>query len=151
MVSEEKLNPSAIRTYLYLIKVGKSVGPREVMREVKLSSPSVAYRNLQKLIDMKLVFKDKYGNYGAKEKRVINGYFWVGERLIPRLIIFGIIFFIILIIEIAILLSHILLESTIEGSFWLLAIVTIVSATIFIIEGVKWKKSKLSIKNPKLF
>ena len=145
MLSEEKLNPSAIRTYLYLIRVGKPVGPREVMREVKLSSPSVAYRNLQKLIDMKLAFKDKYGNYGAKEKRSINGYFWIGARLIARLIIFGIIFFAVLIIEIAILLPHILLGSTIEGSFWLLTIVTIVSATIFIIEGIKWKKNKLSI------
>lgn len=145
MMSEDKLNPSAIRTYLYLIRVGKPVGPREVMREVKLSSPSVAYRNLQKLLDMELAFKDKYGNYGAKEKRRINGYFWIGERLIPRLIIFGIIFFVILIIEMAILLPHVLIGSTIEGSFWLLTIVTIVSASIFIIEGVKWKKNKLSI------
>jgi hypothetical protein len=151
MVSETQLNPSAIRTYLYLIKVGKTVGPREVMREVKLSSPSVAYRNLQKLIDMKLAFKDKFCNYGVQEKRGINCYFWIGERLIPRLIIFGIIFFIVLIIEMLIILPHIVLGSTIEGSFWLLTIVTIVSATIFIIEGVKWKKNKLSLKNPKLF
>ena len=68
MQTQEELSPTAIQTYLYLIKAEKPVGPREVMREAKLTSPSVAYRNLQKLIDMNLAYKDNYGNYGVKEK-----------------------------------------------------------------------------------
>ena len=63
MQSENELTPTAIRAYIYLIKAGKPVGPREVMRKAKLTSPSVAYRNLQKLIEMNLAYKDKYGNY----------------------------------------------------------------------------------------
>ena len=145
MQAQDELTPTAIRTYLYLIKAGKPVGPREVMREAKLSSPSVAYRNLQKLIDMNLAYKDNYSNYGVKEKRGIKGYFWIGKKLIPRFIIFGLVFIIVLIIEVIILVPHLMLGSPVEGSFWLLTIITIISAVMFMTEGIKWKKNKLSL------
>jgi len=145
MQPKDELTPTAIRTYLYLIKAGKPVGPREVMREAKLTSPSVAYRNLQKLIDMKLAYKDNYGNYGMKEKKGIKGYFWIGKNLIPRFIIFGLVFLAVLIIEVIILVPHLMIGSPIEGSFWLLTILTIISVTMFLTEGKKWKKNKLSI------
>ena len=60
---EEELNATTFQTYLYLVKLGKPAGPRDVMRGANLSSPSVAYRNLQKLTDLGLVVKDSYGNY----------------------------------------------------------------------------------------
>ena len=41
----DDLNRTSLRTYVYLVKVDKPVGPREVMRGAKLTSPSVAYRN----------------------------------------------------------------------------------------------------------
>ena len=56
---EDQLNATAFYTYVYLVKAGKPVGPREVMRGANLTSPSVAYRNLQKLIDLGLVLKDE--------------------------------------------------------------------------------------------
>jgi len=145
MGAKDELTTTGIQTYLYLIKAGKPVGPREVMREAKLTSPSVAYRNLQKLIDMKLVYKDNYGNYCVKEKIGIKGYFWIGKKLVPRFVIFGLIFSIALIIEVAILVPHLLLESTVENSFWLLTILTVISAATFLVEGINWKKHKLSI------
>ena len=83
MGAKDELTTTGIQTYLYLIKAGKPAGPREVMREAKLTSPSVAYRNLQKLIDMKLVYKDNYGNYCVKEKIGIKGYFWIGKKTRP--------------------------------------------------------------------
>jgi len=48
-VCDQDLNARTFQTYLYLVKAGKPVGPRDVMRGADLSSPSVAYRNLQKL------------------------------------------------------------------------------------------------------
>jgi hypothetical protein len=48
----QELNASTCHTYVYLVKTGKPVGPRDVMRGANLSSPSVAYRNLQKLVDL---------------------------------------------------------------------------------------------------
>lgn len=143
MSPEDELTPTTIRTYLYLIKAGKPVGPREVMREAKLTSPSVAYRNLQKLIDLNLVYKDNYGNYCIKEKKGIKGYFWIGKKLVPKFIIFGFVFIMVLIIEVIILVPHLMIGSPVEGSFWFLTIITIISAIMFMTEGIKWKKNKL--------
>jgi hypothetical protein len=142
---EDELTTTGVRTYVYLVKAGKPVGPREVMRGAKLTSPSVAYRNLQKLMDMGLVQKDEYSNYVVKEKVGIKGYMWIGKNLIPRFILFGLIFLVVLAIEIGILVLHLLTASSVEGSFWLLTIVTIVSAGVFLAEGLKWRKNKPSI------
>lgn len=145
MKLENELTKTGMRTYLYLIKAGKPVGPREVMRGANLTSPSVAYRNLQKLIDLNLVEKDSYSNYVIKEKIGIKGYIWIGKNLIPKFIIFGLIFIFAIIVEIIILIPHLLVGTSIEGSFWLLTIVTIMSAALFLIEGINWKKKKPSI------
>ena len=138
--SDEELNATTFQTYVYLVKVGKPVGPRDAMRGADLSSPSVAYRNLQKLMDLGLVVKDEYGNYVVKEKTGLKGYVWVGKTLIPRFAVFGFIFVGVLIAEIVILVPHLLLSASVEGSFWLLTIVTIVAAAIFLIEG--WRSGR---------
>jgi len=140
MESEGELNASTFETYVYLVRIGKPVGPRDVMRGANLSSPSVAYRNLQKLIDLSLVVKDEYGNYVVKEKMGMKGYVWFGKSLIPRFAVFGFVFIGILIGEIAILLPHLLAGATVEGSFWLLTVVTVASAVIFLAEGLRFRK-----------
>jgi hypothetical protein len=140
MENEGELNASTFQTYVYLVKVGKPVGPRDVMRGANLSSPSVAYRNLQKLIDLGLVVKDPYSNYVVKEKVSMKGYVWVGKTLMPSFIIFGFIFIGILITEIGILIPHLLIGASIQESFWFLIITTIVVASIFLIEAVRFRK-----------
>ena len=110
------------------------------MRGANLSSPSVAYRNLQKLIDLGLVVKDQYGNYVVKEKKSMKGYVWFGKTLIPSFVVFGLIFIGILIGEISILILHLLMASPIQESFWLLTLLTVVSAGIFIVQGWRFKK-----------
>ena len=143
MEPEEELNATTFQTYVYLVKVGKPVGPRDVMRGASLSSPSVAYRNLQKLVDLGLVVKDNYSNYSVKEKVSKKGYVWVGKTLIPSFAIFGFIFIGVLIGEIVILIPHLLVGASIQESFWLLIVVTVVSALIFIIEALRFRaKSK---------
>ena len=144
MATEEELNATTFQTYVYLVKVGKPVGPRDVMRGANLSSPSVAYRNLQKLMDLGLVVKDPYGNYVVKEKMGMKGYVWVGKTLIPSFAIFGFIFVGVLITKIVVLLPHLLLGASVEGAFWLLIVVTVVSALIFLIEAVRFRKKTLN-------
>lgn len=117
------------------------------MRGANLSSPSVAYRNLQRLIDMGIVAKDEYGNYIVKKKVNLSGYFWIRKTLVPRFAVFAIIFVGVLIAEIAVLIPHLVSGSAVEESFWLLTAVTIVSAIIFAIEGLKFRKKKSSEKN----
>ena len=46
---DEELEGITLDVYLHVVKKGKPVGPRDVMKAVNLSSPSVAYRHLQKL------------------------------------------------------------------------------------------------------
>jgi hypothetical protein len=138
--SEGELNVTTFHTYVYLVRVGKPVGPRDVMRGANLSSPSVAYRNLQKLIDFGLVVKDEYGNYVVKEKTGLKGYVWLGKTLIPRFAVFGLVFIGVLIAEVAVLLPHLLVGASVEGSFWLLTVVTVVSAVIFLVEGLLFRK-----------
>ena len=144
MSSEGELNTSTFQTYVYLVKVGKPVGPRDVMRGADLSSPSVAYRNLQKLMDFGLVVKDEYGNYFAKEKMGLKGYVWIGKTLVPRFAVFGFVFLGILIGEVVILLPHLFAGAAVEGSFWLLTILTVVSAAIFLVEGLRFRRKPTS-------
>jgi hypothetical protein len=136
----EEFNATTFQTYLYLVKIGKPVGPRDVMRGANLSSPSVAYRNLQKLTDLGLVVKDEYGNYVVKEKMGVKGYVWFGKSLIPSFAVFGLIFVGVLIGEIAVLIPHLLVGAPIQESFWLLTIVTIVAAVIFLVEALRFRK-----------
>jgi len=141
---DEELNASTFETYVYLVKVGKPVGPRDVMRGANLSSPSVAYRNLQKLLDLHLILKDEYGNYFAKEKTGMKGHVWIGRTLMPTFAIFGFIFLGVLIAEFVMLLPHLLVGASVEEAFWLLMIVTVVSAVIFLVQAVrlKWKPKR---------
>jgi hypothetical protein len=140
VTAEDELNASTFQTYVYLVKAGKPAGPRDVMRGANLSSPSVAYRNLQKLVDLGLVVKDEYGDYVVKEKIGFKGYVWMGKSLIPRFIVFGFVFLGVLIAEIVILVPHLLVSASVEGSFWLLTVVTIVSMLIFLVEGLRFRK-----------
>ena len=137
--TEQELNATTFQTYVYLVKVGKPVGPRDVMRGANLSSPSVAYRNLQKLMDLGLVIKDSYGNYVVKEKTGMKGYVWIGKNLVPSFAIFGFVFLGVLIAEVVVLLPHLLLGASVEGAFWLLIVVTIVSAAIFLVEALRFR------------
>jgi hypothetical protein len=118
------------------------------MRGANLSSPSVAYRNLQKLIDLGLVIKDEYGNYVVKEKTGMKGYVWIGKTLLPSFAIFGFIFIGILITEFVMLLPHLLVGASVQEAFWLLMIVTLVAAATFLIQALRFqRKTKHSPKN----
>ena len=140
MVASEELNSTLFRTYVFLVKTGRPVGPRDLMRGANLSSPSVAYRNLQKLIDLGLVAKDEYSNYYVKKKVRLQGFVWIGKRIVPSFAIFGLIFIGILVAEIAVLIPHLLIHSPIEESFWLLTLVTVVSAVVFLSQALLFRK-----------
>jgi hypothetical protein len=142
--SDQDLNASAFQIYLYLVKTGKPVGPRDVMRGANLSSPSVAYRNLQKLMELGLVVKDVYGNYVVKEKADVRGYMWFGRTLVPRFVIFGFIFIGLMVAEIAIIVAHVVIGDPIERSLWLLTGLTLMVAIIFLVEGLRWRQRKKS-------
>lgn len=86
MTSTEIQEPegTTLNVYSYVVKQGKPVGPREVMRGANLSSPSVTYWHLQ-LENTGLLEKNGAGEYVVKEKTNISGHIWIGRNLVPRL------------------------------------------------------------------
>jgi hypothetical protein len=136
---QDELNASTFQTYVYLVRIGRPAGPRDVMRGANLSSPSVAYRNLQKLMDLGLIIKDEYGNYVVKEKVGLKGHVWIGKALVPRYLVFGFIFVGVLIAEIVVLLPHLLVGASVEGGFWLMILLTVVVSVLFLTDGLNFR------------
>ncbi len=127
-----------LKVYLYVVKKKGLAGPRDVMRGVRLSSPSVAYRHLQKLETMGLLEKNDYGNYVVKEKVAIRGYVWVGRILVPNPLVYSSIFLGILIIEFVVLAIHFPVETEeFKIFFLLLTLITVAALILFVIEGLR--------------
>jgi len=142
------LDATTFKVYVYLVKTGQPSGPRDVMRGADLSSPSVAYRHLQKLVDLGLVQKDKYGMYEVKEKVNLEGFFWLGKSLVPRFILYSLFFIGLLAVEIVVATMRLLALEPIESAFMLLAFVTTISVVLFLFEGIRLrnKMKRLSEK-----
>jgi len=86
--ANEDLEGTTLRVYLYMVKKEVPVGPREVMRGANLSSPSVAYRHLGKLVELGLAEKNQYGMYEVKKKIGLEGHVWLGKAIVPRFILY---------------------------------------------------------------
>ena len=63
------MEDTTFKIYLFLVKEAKPSGPRDVMRGTSLSSPSVAYRHLQKLENLGLIQKNSFGQYTVIERQ----------------------------------------------------------------------------------
>lgn len=133
----EEPEGTTLIVYSYVVKEGRPVGPRDVMRGVNLSSPSVAYRHLQKLETLGLLIKNEYGEYVVKEKAGISGHLWIGRSLIPRQLLYSLFFMGILIAEIIVLAIHLSVETFEFKVFFLfLALITLAAMVLFLVEGI---------------
>jgi len=132
----EEIEGTTFKVYLYLVKEAKPSGPRDAMRGTALSSPSVAYRHLQKLEDLGLIQKNNYGQYIVKEKQTFKGYFWVGRNLMPRLVFYSFFFLGLCVIGIATAVVRIIMEEEIQLELLFLIFATGVSSSLFMAEGI---------------
>ncbi len=106
------------------------------MRGANLSSPSVAYRHLQKLEAKGLLQKTEYGEYVVKEKANIRGFFWIGRSLVPRMLFYSFFFLGLLIIELTILAIHFSIEDyEFVVFFFYMTLITGSAMTLFLVEG----------------
>jgi hypothetical protein len=134
--ASEELEGTTFAVYSYAVKEGRPVGTRDVMRGAGLSSPSVAYRHLQKLEALGLLAKNEYGEYLVKEKANIRGYLWVGKTLVPRMLFYSFFFMGILIVELTIFAIHFNVEAyEFKVFFFYLALITASAMVLFLIEG----------------
>jgi hypothetical protein len=131
-----QLEGITLAVYLYAVKKGKPVGPRDATKSVKLSSPSVAYRHLQKLEDTGYLAKNEYGEYTVKRKAIIRGYVWLGRRLFPKMWLYALLFLGILLVEIVIFAIHYEVETNeFKVFFTLITAITGLAFAVFTIEG----------------
>jgi hypothetical protein len=107
------------------------------MRATELSSPAVAHRLLQKLVDLGLADKDAYGRYRAIEKVGFKGYVWLGRSLVPRFTLYGFFLAGLLITELLVLGLRLTNSELIEPSYLLLVAVTAFSAVAFLVESLR--------------
>ena len=134
--NSEELEGITLKVYLQVIRKNKPVGPRDVMKAANLSSPSVAYRHLQKLEDLGYLQKNEYGEYIAKKKAHIRGYVWIGKRLMPALWRYSIVFLVILAFELYVLAAHFPYETDEFKVFFLIILaITGVALAVFTVEG----------------
>ena len=139
----EELEGITLNVYLQVIKKGKPVGPRDVMKAAGLSSPSVAYRHLQKLEDLGYLQKNEYGEYTAKNKAHIRGYVWIGHRLMPALWRYSIVFLAIFVFELYVLIVHFPYETNEFKTFFvIILLITGAALAVFTIEGFLQTKRK---------
>lgn len=143
MTSPDRQEPegTTLNVYSFVVKKGKPVGPREVMRGVNLSSPSVAYWHLQKLEDSGLLQKNETGEYVVKEKTSISGHIWIGGNLVPRLMFYSLFFLGIVILEVAILMVQFFSDTlTLSLPLVYLLITNIIAFVLFLSEGLLLRK-----------
>jgi len=134
--NDEELEGTTFKVYLYVVKEDKPVGPRDVMRGANLSSPSVAYRHLQKLETFGLLQKNAYGEYVVKEKANIKGHVWIGRNLIPRLLFYSFFFMGIFTAEIAIIAVRFFSGEPFQMEFMFLTFITSAAMVLFLLEGI---------------
>lgn len=133
----EELEGNTLNVYAYAVKEGKPVGPRDVMRGVNLSSPSVAYRQLQKLENLGLLKRNKYGEYLVKERASISGHLWIGRNLVPRLVFYSFFFMGILGAEIAIIAIQVFFfGQSLNLEILYLIVITAIAMSLFLGEGI---------------
>jgi hypothetical protein len=127
--------------YSFVVKKGKPVGPREVMRGTNLSSPSVAYWHLQKLENAGLLQKNETGEYIVKEKTSISGHMWIGRNLVPRLMFYSLFFLGIVLLEALILMVQFFSDTlTLSLPLIYLLITNIIAFILFLSEGLLLRK-----------
>ncbi len=139
---------TTLNVYSYVVKQGKPVGPREVMRGSNLSSPSVAYWHLQKLENAGLLKKNGSGEYIVKEKTSISGHIWIGRNLVPRLMCYSLFFLGILLVETVIVSVQFYSSGEIPNLALLYLIATnAIAFTLFLGEGLLLQKKGQHEKN----
>jgi hypothetical protein len=134
----ESLEGTTLAVYTYVAKSRWPVGTRDVVRNLGLSSSSVAFRHLQKLDSMGLLSKTASGEYVVKVKVRVRGNLWVGRRLLPRTLFYSFFFMVALGVEIAILLWHFEVENyEFMVFFSILALITAVATVLFLADGLR--------------
>ena len=68
---ETAIKGTTLDVYFYLLRKKEPAGVREVQRSLGLSSPSVSSYHLDKLENLEVIRKNRFGNYEISKKLLI--------------------------------------------------------------------------------
>lgn len=90
--SKRSISAASWNVYLYVLTSTEPVGVREVWRELKLSSPSLAQYHMNRLLELGMITQTGEGKYVASEERrveALRGFLLLHGKLVPRLVFYG--------------------------------------------------------------
>jgi len=85
---------TTLRVYVYMLKMARPVGVREVQRAMGFKSPSTALYHISKLLDQGLVVKDGDGYKAITTSSIstLTMFQRMGRLLVPRLLFYAVFF-----------------------------------------------------------
>jgi hypothetical protein len=87
-----RLHGTTWDVYLYILTAQEPVGVRDVWRQLKLSSPSLAQYHINKLVEGDFIKTTLYGKYevnDALQLEALKTFVLFKGRLIPHLVVYG--------------------------------------------------------------
>lgn len=85
---------TTLRVYIYMLKMARPVGVREIQRAMGFKSPSTALYHISKLLDQGLVVKDDdgYRAIATSSISMLTMFQKMGRLLVPRLLFYAVFF-----------------------------------------------------------
>jgi predicted DNA-binding transcriptional regulator len=90
--SKRNVSAATWNIYLHILTSREGVGVRDIWRELRLSSPSLAQYHVNRLLELGMITQTGEGKYVAnEEKRVeaLKGFLLLRGKLVPRLVFYG--------------------------------------------------------------
>jgi DNA-binding transcriptional ArsR family regulator len=82
--ADEVLTGTTVRVYRFLVTRDEPVGPRELQKQLKLSSPAVASFHLEKLLKNGLVSKNESEGTYTVDRVYLKHFIRLRRHLVPR-------------------------------------------------------------------
>ena len=90
---ETAIKGTTLDVYFFLLRKKEPAGVREVQRSLGLSSPSVSSYHLEKLENLEVIRKNRFGNYEISKKidiGALNQFLIVGNFTLPRFLFYAV-------------------------------------------------------------
>jgi hypothetical protein len=90
---ESAIKGTTLDVYFYLLRKKSSAGVREIQRKLCLSSPSVSSYHLEKLVDLEVIKKNRFGSYEIAKKidiGALSNFMMIGNYTFPRFIFYAV-------------------------------------------------------------
>lgn len=87
-----ELGATTWRVLISLLTLREPIGPRELSRFLKMSSPSVALYHLEKLNSHNLIEKTSHGEYQVRKEAdlsFLDNFLFLRHRVVPRITVYA--------------------------------------------------------------